>query len=463
MLERINQDRQRIEKVFHETSIQKNGIDLLDRIAFSKFINVLSETNNTQQNITSVLFNIARKKDQEYVTLEDALSLENRLKTSTFQYELGFMLLAGERQRVTLAELADAHLPRPNLTAKDLDLESYRKFLSSFSVGNYSNSTQILKSLYNFTTGAVAGAVGVSVVYPIDLVKTRMQNQRKTVVGEVMYKNSFDCFKKVIKNEGVFGLYRGLTPQLMGVAPEKAVKLTVNEFSRGLMQNSNGELTFAAELIAGGSAGLCQVVFTNPLEIVKIRLQVQGEAAAAGAVKQSPMAIVRSLGLRGLYKGAHACWLRDIPFSAIYFPAYSHLKTDFFHEGLDGKQLSPSELLMAGAMAGMPAAYFSTPADVVKTRIQVVPRKGQQTYNGVWNTFRTIYNQEGFSAFFKGGPARVFRSSPQFGVTLVTYELIQRQLNVQFPEISDSKQDGLAIRKAVTAVTDAGYKFGLLK
>lgn len=54
-------------------------------------------------------------------------------------------------------------------------------------------------------------AVGATAVYPIDLVKTRMQNQRTSgsLVGELMYKNSIDCFKKVVRYEGVFGLYRG--------------------------------------------------------------------------------------------------------------------------------------------------------------------------------------------------------------------------------------------------------------
>jgi len=67
-------------------------------------------------------------------------------------------------------------------------------------------------------------------VYPIDLVKTRMQNQRLTPsVYEVMYRNSFDCFRKVIKHEGFFGLYRGLIPQVVGVAPEKAIKLTASD------------------------------------------------------------------------------------------------------------------------------------------------------------------------------------------------------------------------------------------
>ena len=48
-------------------------------------------------------------------------------------------------------------------------------------------------------------------MYPIDLVKTRLQNQRGSIAGEIMYKNSFDCFRKVIKFEGFRGLYRGGT------------------------------------------------------------------------------------------------------------------------------------------------------------------------------------------------------------------------------------------------------------
>ena len=87
----------------------------------------------------------------------------------------------------------------------------------------------VLVSAYRFALGAIAGAAGATAVYPIDLVKTRMQNQRTgSYVGELLYRNSFDCFRKVIRHEGPTGLYRGLVPQLMGVAPEKAIKLTVS-------------------------------------------------------------------------------------------------------------------------------------------------------------------------------------------------------------------------------------------
>ena len=79
---------------------------------------------------------------------------------------------------------------------------------------------------------------------------------------------------------------------------------------------------------------------------------MQGEAAKVeGAVPRGAVHIIRQLGLLGLYKGASACLLRDIPFSAIYFPAYAHLKIDVFHEGRHGKRLSFFETLSAAAIA----------------------------------------------------------------------------------------------------------------
>ncbi|KAK3574509.1 hypothetical protein QTP86_008554 [Hemibagrus guttatus] len=261
---------------------------------------------------------------------------------------------------------------------------------------------QAAESAYRFTLGSIAGATGATAVYPIDLVKTRMQNQRSTgsFVGELMYKNSFDCAKKVLRYEGFFGFYRGLVPQLIGVAPEKAIKLT---------------------------AGASQVIFTNPLEIVKIRLQVAGEITTGPRV--SALSVIRDLGFFGLYKGAKACFLRDIPFSAIYFPVYAHTKSSLADE--DGR-IGALQLLTAGAIAGVPAASLVTPADVIKTRLQVAARAGQTTYNGVIDCFHKILKEEGFRAFWKGAGARVFRSSPQFAVTLVTYELLQRWFYVDF-------------------------------
>ena len=56
---------------------------------------------------------------------------------------------------------------------------------------------------------------------------------------------------------------------------------------------------------------------------------------------------------------------------------------------------------------GAPAAYLTTPADVIKTRLQVVARAGQTTYSGVIDCAKKIYKEEGAVAFWKGGPGKI--------------------------------------------------------
>lgn len=120
---------------------------------------------------------------------------------------------------------------------------------------------ELAHSAHHFALGSIAGAFGAFVVYPIDLVKTRMQNQRSQRVGERLYTNSIDCAKKVVRNEGFRGLYSGVLPQLVGVAPEKAIKLTVNDLVRGKFSDpKTGAIWWPHEVIAGGTAGFCQVV-----------------------------------------------------------------------------------------------------------------------------------------------------------------------------------------------------------
>uniref|UniRef100_A0A8C1WSS4 Solute carrier family 25 member 13 n=1 Tax=Cyprinus carpio TaxID=7962 RepID=A0A8C1WSS4_CYPCA len=204
----------------------------------------------------------------------------------------------------------------------------------------------------------------------------------------------------------------GLVPQLLGVAPEKAIKLTVNDFERGKTMQKDSSVPIPAEIVAGGCAWGSQVA---------------GEITTGPRV--SALSVIRDLGFFGLYKGAKACFLRDIPFSAIYFPCYAHTKAALTDN--DGR-VGPGRLLLAGVLAGMPAASLVTPADVIKTRLQVAARAGQTTYNGLIDCFWKILREEGPRALWKGAGACLFLFWPQFGVTLVTCELLQRWFFIDF-------------------------------
>ncbi|KAM4697529.1 electrogenic aspartate/glutamate antiporter SLC25A12, mitochondrial [Rhinophrynus dorsalis] len=409
-----------------ENLVSAAGGTISHQVSFSYF-NAFNSLLNNMELVRKIYSTLAGTKIDMEVTKEEFAQCANKFGQITpLETDILFQLsdLFNATGRLTLidieriAPLQEGALP--------YNLAEIQRQQSYSDVGR-PIWLQVAESAYRFTLGSIAGAVGATAVYPIDLVKTRMQNQRSSFVEELMYKNSFDCAKKVLRYEGFFGLYRGLLPQLVGVAPEKAIKLTVNDFVRDKFTQRDGSVPLLAEILAGGCAGGSQVIFTNPLEIVKIRLQVAGEISTGPKVRA--LTVLQDLGFLGLYKGAKACFLRDIPFSAIYFPVYAHCKSLFADEH---GHIGALQLLTAGAIAGVPAASLVTPADVIKTRLQVAARAGQTTYSGVVDCFRKILREEGARAFWKGAGARVFRSSPQFGVTLVTYELLQRWLYVDF-------------------------------
>jgi len=126
---------------------------------------------------------------------------------------------------------------------------------------------------------------------------------------------SIDCFRQLVAREGVRGLYRGIVPNLIGITPEKAIKLAVNDFTREYLAERSGvsedKLAIKYGMLAGATAGFCQVIATNPMEIVKIQMQVAGaQKLEPGEKRPTAMGIVRSLGLRGLYRGTPATLLR---------------------------------------------------------------------------------------------------------------------------------------------------------
>uniref|UniRef100_A0AAV2L258 Mitochondrial glutamate carrier 1 n=1 Tax=Knipowitschia caucasica TaxID=637954 RepID=A0AAV2L258_KNICA len=247
--------------------------------------------------------------------------------------------------------------------------------------------------------GGIAGLIGVTCVFPIDLAKTRLQNQQN---GMRLYTSMSDCLIKTIRSEGYFGMYRGAAVNLTLVTPEKAIKLAANDFFRHHL-SKDGKLTLFKEMLAGCGAGTCQVIVTTPMEMLKIQLQDAGriaaqrklmpETVAAGTVEKSPtaMQLTRQLlnekGIAGLYKGLSATLLRDVPFSIIYFPLFANLN-QLGKRGAEGP--APFYVsFLAGCAAGSTAAVAVNPVDVIKTRLQSLTRGStEDTYTGVGDCIR---------------------------------------------------------------------------
>lgn len=282
--------------------------------------------------------------------------------------------------------------------------------------------------------GGIAGIIGVSCVFPLDLVKTRLQNQQIGPNGERMYTSMLDCFRKTYRAEGYFGMYRGSAVNILLITPEKAIKLAANDFFRHHLQTAEGKLPVTRQMLAGGLAGLFQIIVTTPMELLKIQMQDAGRVAAQAKLagktipKTSATTIAMDLfkkhGILGLYKGIGATMLRDVSFSVVYFPLFATLNS----LGPRKKDGSGEAVFwcsfLSGCAAGSFAALFVNPLDVMKTRLQALTKaEGERTYNGIVDVAVKTMKYEGVTAFFKGGACRMIVIAPLFGIAQAVYFL----------------------------------------
>lgn len=184
-----------------------------------------------------------------------------------------------------------------------------------------------------------------------------------------------------------------------GIIPEKAIKLAVNDYCResfGAKLNVHPDkLPLQYGMAAGATAGFCQVIATNPMEIVKIQLQLAGSTGQ----KLSARHVVETLGLKGMYKGTLATLARDVPFSILFFSMVSALKN--MASPSDGSPVPLSATFGSGIVAGAVAAAAVTPMDVVKTRLQVIPKPGDRIYLGQIDCYRLYFTVYTIDLFCK--------------------------------------------------------------
>jgi solute carrier family 25 aspartate/glutamate transporter 12/13 len=264
----------------------------------------------------------------------------------------------------------------------------------------------------SFYLGTVAAVIASTVVFPMDKIKTRLQS--------VPAKGSiFSTARNIVVQEGLFKLYRGLSPQLVMIGPVNAAQMAANDtVQRKFRAGEDRELTFKELLIAGMAAGVAEILLANPQEVIKIRMQMQ--LGSADKPFSSPIDLLRQVGFRGLYKGVGACALRDMPFNLIFFSSYDLMKRRLADKKTHS--VSPQSLLFAGAASAVLGSTLSTPADVIKTRLQ----NGEHNYKSYGECVRHIYSDGGYSAFFRGLFPRLLIIAPMFGIQFMIFENLQK-------------------------------------
>ena len=168
-------------------------------------------------------------------------------------------------------------------------------------------------------------------------------------------------------------------------------------------------------LSSGALARIIAVFAVSPLELIRTKMQAQ--KMAFNQVKTALAFTVKSEGLRkGLWKGVGASLLRDVPFSAIYWPFYEYLKPSKFQF---------SQNFIAGAVAGSIASAVTLPADVIKTRLQLeLGETGLK--KGNLEVARDIVKNQGIRGLYTGIVPRVLKVAPACAIMISSYEYCKK-------------------------------------
>ena len=302
----------------------------------------------------------------------------------------------------------------------------------------------------NALAGAGAGAVAATIVCPLDVLKTRLQVSTLRAGGDA-YVSTFQSLRSIVRLEGAVGLYRGLTPTVAALLPNWAVYFTAYEFLKTRGASAAPESEFAASLrhmTSAAGAGAATVLVTNPLWVVKTRLQVQHSRALRGSMPTRVVyagtldalrRVATEEGARGLYSGL-APSLAGIAHVVIQFPVYERLKLELARGDVFGIRraeaatgdasrdvgdLTGLELACASAVAKMVASSVTYPHEVIRSHMHV---QGFGPFGGVLSLTKKIHAEGGgWRAFYRGVGTNLVRTTPAAAITFTSYELISRQ------------------------------------
>lgn len=274
--------------------------------------------------------------------------------------------------------------------------------------------------------GAAAGVSEISLMYPLDVVKTRMQAQTTTTKMSIL-----EVVSKITKKGHVINLYKGIVSPVLLETPKRAIKFASYEFfqNRYRKYSKNGDITQFTSIVSGGSAGISESIIVTPFELIKIKLQNPSgiKNPHFNTFLNTLSYILKTNGLKGLFVGLESTVCRHFVWNASYFGIIFQISSLLEQSSFATNKAARNAI--AGSLGGCLSCFLSLPFDVVKTRIQTqVSNSELKKYLWSLQSIKVICKEEGFTALYKGLTPVMCRMGPSGGFLFVAFNWISNML-----------------------------------
>uniref|UniRef100_A0A0N5B3F6 Calcium-binding mitochondrial carrier SAL1 n=1 Tax=Strongyloides papillosus TaxID=174720 RepID=A0A0N5B3F6_STREA len=250
---------------------------------------------------------------QVHATRQNKINLSTALK---LLYNEGGFLGLWRGNGINVAKIA------PESAIKFMVYEQMKKFIQKI------KGHDELTIYERFAAGSTAGAVSQTIIYPMEVLKTRLALRR---TGQL--ENGLVNFAvQMCKTEGLRVFYKGYIPNLIGIIPYAGIDLAVYEtlkrFYLKKFSNANNEPGVFALLACGTCSSTCGQLASYPLALVRTRLQARKVTDTEHPQTMSGQFrhILKNEGFTGLYRGITPNFMKVIPAVSISYVVYENVR-----------------------------------------------------------------------------------------------------------------------------------------
>lgn len=318
--------------------------------------------------------------------------------------------------------------PPPNTSQYSL---SYRSLLPYIFISHANHITSISQ---------IAGIAGKYIEYPFDTIKVRLQSRPDAYTGPL------DCLRQSLRTAPPLSLYRGISAPLLGAALETSSLFFWERVGRetlfwGGFYEREKVLPLGALWCTGAISGAFTSLVLTPVELVKCRIQVDGEGRRGKGIRDVVREVWRSEGVRGFWRGQLGTLIRETGGCAAWFGSKESMTLLFRHlnsssstststppaQSANSPLLPPLPLwqqALAGASAGMSYNFLFFPADTIKSRMQT---GGKHAF---WAEGTAIWRQYGLRGLYRGCGITVARSAPSSAFIFIIFDALKERFHV---------------------------------